>query len=208
MKSFLDRKYLLALAVLLVSGCATTPEATEQDETQPPVATTEAPVTSEQPSEESLAAAREAAAAQDMKMLTQRLNEIQKLLDDLIRYPRLSTEEIKSTQAELSNNISMSGTSGGNSNRIRLAYLLSLQPGGVNDQRAITLLDAVAKNEKTLPTIRHLASVLQLQIQEKQRAMQKLEALRDIDRQLLAGQAPDAPRTPPKKTTPNKAAPK
>ncbi|MCL2872754.1 MAG: hypothetical protein FWF41_07250 [Betaproteobacteria bacterium] len=206
MKSFFNRKYYLALAVLLVSGCVATSESAEQGET-PPVAVTEAP-SSAQPSEESLAAAREAAAAQDMKLLTQRLSEFQKLLDDLARYPRLSTEEIKASQTELNNSISAAGQSGGNGNRIRLAYLLSLQPGGVNDQRAITLLDTVAKNEKTPPTLRHLASVLQLQIQEKQRAMQKLEALRDVDRQLLAGQLPDAPKTPPKKTTSNKAASK
>ncbi|HSC22653.1 MAG TPA: hypothetical protein VLG08_02980, partial [Casimicrobiaceae bacterium] len=82
-------------------------------------------------------------------------------------------------------------------NRVRLAVLYTLvRQSPQDDQRALQLFDNVAKNAAPNSAIRHLAAVLQTQVVERQRAVhdeqqkadaaiQKLEALRAMERSLL-----------------------
>ncbi|MDR2710183.1 MAG: hypothetical protein LBB65_02425 [Burkholderiales bacterium] len=204
MRSFFDRLYFfgnVALATVLVAGCVSNPPSSGQEETPLPDAVA-APSREQQAARINDLTRNLAAAQAETKQLNQQTEVFQKLLDDLARYPALNADEMRATQAELNNNLSSANPSSGGGNRIRLAYLLSLQPGGVNDQKAISMLDNVAKSDKALPTLRHLASVLRLQIQEKQQALQKLGALRDIDRRLLDEQMGRG------KTSPSKSAKK
>jgi hypothetical protein len=202
MKSFFNQKCrycCMILAVLLVTGCMCAPAAPERapEEVTPPVVEVPTP-------EEALPALpiedseRDAAAASEEALLRKQLEDhvkFQKLLEDLARYWSLSAEEAQRAQTELGNKIAT--TQGGdNGSRVRLAYLLSLHPSGLGDQRALLMLESVTKNEKASVSLRHLASVLRAQIQEKQRALQKLDALRDVDRLLLEERLPDS-RIPP-----------
>ncbi len=82
-------------------------------------------------------------------------------------------------------------------NRVRLAVLYSLaRANPQDDQRALQLLDNVAKGGPGANSVKQLAVVLQAQIAERQRAVrdeqqraeaavQKLEALRQMERSLL-----------------------
>jgi hypothetical protein len=202
MKSFFDQKYrccCMILAVLLVTGCTCVPVAPEQEPEEVPPPVVEAPtpegVPPVLPVEDS---ERDAAATSEEALLRKQLEDhvrFQKLLEDLARYWSLNAEEVQRAQTELNNKIS-TAQGGENGNRVRLAYLLSLHPSGLGDQRALSMLDTVTKNEKASTSLRHLASVLRAQIQEKQRALQKLDALRDVDRLLLEERLPES-RTPP-----------
>ena len=82
-------------------------------------------------------------------------------------------------------------------NRVRLAVLYTLvRASPQDDQRALQLFENVAKSAPPTSPIRHLAAVLQAQVTERQRAVrdeqqkadaaiQKLEALRAMERSLL-----------------------
>jgi hypothetical protein len=82
-------------------------------------------------------------------------------------------------------------------NRVRLAVLYTLvRSSPQDDQRALQLFENVAKSAPASSPIRHLAAVLQAQVNERQRAVhdeqqkadaaiQKLEALRAMERSLL-----------------------
>jgi uncharacterized membrane protein YgcG len=82
-------------------------------------------------------------------------------------------------------------------NRVRLAMLYTIaRAGPQDDQRAVQLLDNVAKSGPGSPAVKQLALVLHAQITERLRAVreeqqkadaaiQKLEALRALDRTLL-----------------------
>ncbi|MDR2174116.1 MAG: hypothetical protein LBE32_07965 [Burkholderiales bacterium] len=198
MKSFFDQKYrccCMVFAVLLVAGCTCAPVAPEPEEVSSSVAEAPegaSPVLSIEDSERDVAAALEEALLR--KQLENHVR-FQKLLEDLARYRSLNVEEVQRMQTELNSKISAS-QGGENGSRVRLAYLLSLHPSGLGDQRALLMLETVIKNEKVSTSLRHLASVLRAQVQEKQRALQKLDALRDVDRLLLEERLPES-RTPP-----------
>ncbi|MEP7206329.1 MAG: hypothetical protein ABI920_05275 [Casimicrobiaceae bacterium] len=81
-------------------------------------------------------------------------------------------------------------------NRVRLAMLYTLTRAPQDDQRALQLLENVAKSNPGSPPVKHLAGVLQAQVVERIRAVreeqqkadvaiQKLEALRVLERNLL-----------------------
>ncbi len=82
-------------------------------------------------------------------------------------------------------------------NRVRLAVLYTLtRANPQDDQRALQLLDNVAKSGPGSPAVKQIALVLQLQITDRVRAVreeqqkadaaiQKLEALRAMERSLL-----------------------
>jgi hypothetical protein len=216
MKSFFKQKYgccNIALATLLATGCTVFPPLSEQEATPPPAvavdasksAPASAPALAPLPIDYPV---RDVAVTQsETVLLRKQLEEhirFQKLLEDLAHYPDLNPEETQRLQADLNNRISTRGQSGGNSDRVRLAYLLSLHPSGINDQRAMSILDTVVKNEKTLIPLQHLASVLRAQIQEKQRALQKLEALREVDRRLLEERMSTNKTSPPPRETPKR----
>ena len=86
-------------------------------------------------------------------------------------------------------------------NRVRLAVLYTLsRTNPQDDQRALQLLDNVSKSNPGSPAVKQLAVVLQVQIAGRQRAvrdeqqkadaaLQKLEALRQMERSLLRERA-------------------
>jgi hypothetical protein len=116
------------------------------------------------------------------------------LLADLQRYSGLSTEELRRELGQALQTFSKQRT---DVNRIRLAVLYTLaRTSPQDDQRALQLFENVAKSAPASSPIRHLAAVLQAQVSERQRAVhdeqqkadaaiQKLEALRAMERSLL-----------------------
>jgi hypothetical protein len=204
MKSFFDQKwrcFYMALAVLLAAGCASL-SVPEQDSEEVTPTVVEAPTSEVAPVNGS---AHETAVTPEGALLQKQLEDrarFQKLLEDLARYSNFNAEEAQRAQTELNHRIAVAH-GGDNMNRVRLAYLLSLHPSGLGDQRAISMLDTVTKNEKVATPLRNLAIIMRAQIHEKQRALQKLEALRDVDRRLLEermsnGRTP-SPKVPTKR---------
>ena len=116
------------------------------------------------------------------------------LLADLQRFGSLPGEELKRELASALTTFSRQRT---DVNRVRLAVLYTLvRQSPQDDQRALQLFENVAKNAAPNSPIRHLAAVLQTQVVERQRAVhdeqqkadaaiQKLEALRAMERSLL-----------------------
>ncbi len=116
------------------------------------------------------------------------------LLADLQRFGSLQNEELKREFASATQALARQRT---DANRVRLAVLYTLvRSSPQDDQRALQLFDNVAKSAPPTSSIRHLAAVLQAQVVERQRAVrdeqqkadaaiQKLEALREMERSLL-----------------------
>jgi hypothetical protein len=81
-------------------------------------------------------------------------------------------------------------------NRVRLAVLYTMIRTPQDDQRALQLFDNIARSGPGSPAVKQLAVVLQVQVAERARAVreeqqkadaavQKLEALRAMERSLL-----------------------
>jgi len=116
------------------------------------------------------------------------------LLADLQRFGTLQADDLK---RELASAVSTFSRQRTDINRVRLAVLYTLvRQSPQDDQRALQLFDNVAKGAPPASPIRHLAAVLQTQVIERQRAVhdeqqkadaaiQKLEALRAMERSLL-----------------------
>jgi len=116
------------------------------------------------------------------------------LLADLQRFGSLQSDELKRELAAATQAFSRQRT---DVNRVRLAVLYTLlRASPQDDQRALQLFENVAKSAPAASPIRHLAAVLQAQVVERQRAVhdeqqkadaaiQKLEALRAMERSLL-----------------------
>ena len=116
------------------------------------------------------------------------------LLADLQRFGSLSNEELKREIASAAQLLAKQRT---DVNRVRLAVLYTLaRTSPQDDQRAMQLFENVAKSAAPNSPIRHLAAVLQMQLSERQHAVreeqqkadaaiQKLEALRAMERSLL-----------------------
>ncbi len=116
------------------------------------------------------------------------------LLADLNRYALLSADDVRREIAAGTLALSRQRT---DHNRIRLAVLYTLARTPADDQRALQLFDNVLKgNAANGVAVKALASVLQLQVAERVRAVrdeqrkgevavQKLEALREMERSLL-----------------------
>jgi hypothetical protein len=116
------------------------------------------------------------------------------LLADLQRYSSLQGDDLR---RELG--VQTQALNRGRSDfvRVRVAVLHTLtRQGAQDDQRALQLLDAVAKSNPGPVALRQLAAVLSAQIAERVRAVreeqarseaaiQKLEALRAMERSLL-----------------------
>ena len=120
------------------------------------------------------------------------------LLADLQRYGGLGPDEAK---RELANVTALLGRQRTDANRVRLAVLFTIvRTTPQDDQRALQLLDNVSKSNPGSPAVKQLAFVLQAQISGRQRAvreeqqkadaaLQKLEALRQMERSLLRERA-------------------
>jgi hypothetical protein len=116
------------------------------------------------------------------------------LLADLQRYGTLQNDELR---RELASATQALGRQRTDVNRVRLAVLYTLvRQSPQDDQRALQLFENVSKSAPPDSPIRHLAAVLQMQVSERQRvvrdeqqkadaAIQKLEALRAMERSLL-----------------------
>jgi uncharacterized membrane protein YgcG len=120
------------------------------------------------------------------------------LLADLQRYGGLSPDDIKREIGSMTANLGRQRT---DANRVRLAVLFTMsRTSPQDDQRALQLLDNVSKSNPGSPAVKQLALVLQVQIAGRQRAvrdeqqksdaaLQKLEALRQMERSLLRDRA-------------------
>ncbi|MDR0246856.1 MAG: hypothetical protein LBI16_00420 [Burkholderiales bacterium] len=200
MELFFEQTYRygsMVLAVLLVAGCTAWFVPSGQEDVSSSTSEAQTP----EGASPIGGLSRDAAAQQEEALSRRQIEEyakFQKLLEDLARYSNLSAEEVQRTQTELNNRASTAVQGGDGGNRVRLAYLLSLHPSGLNDQRAISLLETVAKSERASASLQHLANILRMQIQEKQRALQRLEALRDVDRRLLEERISDSKTPSPK----------
>ena len=120
------------------------------------------------------------------------------LLSDLQRYSALGADD---TRREISNLTTLLARQRTDANRVRLAVLYTLaRTNPQDDQRALQLLDNVSKSNPGSPAVKQLALVLQAQIAGRARAvrdeqqkadvaLQKLEALRQMERSLLRDRA-------------------
>lgn len=115
------------------------------------------------------------------------------LLSDLQRFGTLANDEVKRELAAATQALSRQRT---DVNRVRLAVLYTLLRTPQDDQRAVQLFENVAKGTAPPAAVRQLAAVLHSQVIERQRAVrdeqqkadsaiQKLEALRAMERSLL-----------------------
>lgn len=120
--------------------------------------------------------------------------EIASLLSDLNRYGALAPDDLR---RELNGASQLLARQRTDINRVRLAVLYTLAKSTPqDDQRALQLLENVARNNPGSPAVKQLAAVLQVQVAERVRAVRdeqqkgetavkKLEALRMMERDLL-----------------------
>ena len=216
-----SRRLVSLVAILWVAGCATPPPAAPPPDDYeepavaapepapkveyPPVEPVEPPVTvappppptvPAEPSPEPAPAppppaAPPVPAPPEISAEEQQLNG---LLADLQRYGSLPGEDARRELNAATQALARQRT---DANRVRLAMLYTLTRNGAqDDQRALQLLDNVAKSGPGSPAVKQLAVVLQVQISERVRAVrdeqqkadaaiQKLEALRAMERSLL-----------------------
>ena len=115
------------------------------------------------------------------------------LLADLQRFGTLSNDEVRRELTLATQALARQRT---DVNRVRLAVLYTLLRTPQDDQRAVQLFENVAKSQPSATAVRQLAAVLHSQVIERQRAVrdeqqkadsaiQKLEALRAMERSLL-----------------------
>jgi hypothetical protein len=116
------------------------------------------------------------------------------LLSDLQRFGTLANDDLKRELAAATQALARQRT---DANRVRLAVLYTLmRTSPQDDQRAVQLFENVARSAAPASPIRHLAAVLHAQVVERQKAVrdeqqkadtaiQKLEALRAMERSLL-----------------------
>jgi hypothetical protein len=156
-----------------VTPSATSPAAPQPQSTAPPPTIIVAPAPPAEPTE-------------DQEMLA--------LLADLQRFGTMQNDELK---RELTAAAQALGRQRTDVNRVRVAVLYTLlRTSAQDDQRALQLFENVARSAPPTSAIHHLAAVLQAQVVERLRAVrdeqqkadaaiQKLEALRAMERSLL-----------------------
>jgi len=127
-----------------------------------------------------------AEAGEDLQLLA--------LLGDLQRFGTMSPDDLR---RELANATAALGRQRSDANRVRLAVLYTIvRATPADDQRALQLFENVAKSNPGPTAIKQLAAVLQAQVIERQKAVhdeqqkadkaiQKLEALREMERSLM-----------------------
>jgi hypothetical protein len=167
---------IIALAGAAVAAAATPPEA----QNDAPAAALPSPVP------EPVAEPPAAAEPTDEQQLTS-------LLSDLQRYGPMNADELRREQNAATQLLTRQRS---DFNRIRLAVLHTLAKTPQDDQRAMQLLESVVKSNPGSPAAKQLAAVLQVQVAERMRAVRdeqqkadaavkKLEALRNMERDLL-----------------------
>ena len=119
--------------------------------------------------------------------------QLSSVLVDLQRYGTMNADEVRREQNAVTQTLARQRT---DFNRIRLAVLLTLAKTQQDDQRAMQLLETVVKSNPGSPAAKQLAAVVQVQVAERVRAVRdeqqkadaaqkKLEALRNMERDLL-----------------------
>lgn len=206
-----------ALALAVLAGCATPPPVVQPDEDEEPIITPapSPPMVEFPPIEpvEPPVAAPELAQSEPAPRSTEPVPvpaptpatvappeipaetlELLALLSDLQRYGTLAPEDVRREITAATQQLNRQRT---DANRVRLAVLYTLAKSSLqDDQRALQLLDNVAKSNPGSPAVKQVALVLQAQISERQRAVrdeqqkadaaiQKLEALRAMERSLM-----------------------
>jgi hypothetical protein len=170
--------WIIALAGAAVAAAATPPGAHDD-------APAAAPATVAEPVAEPLAVPAAAEPTDEQQLAS--------LLSDLQRFGSLSADEIRREQAAATQLLARQRN---DFNRIRLAVLHTMAKTPQDDQRAMQLLDGVVKSNPGSPVAKQLAAVLQVQVAERMRAVRdeqqkadaavkKLEALRNMERDLL-----------------------
>jgi len=162
---------------------------------EPPLAIVAAPAPTTRPAETVAPAATTPLAPVATPPATESPEDVQllALLGDLQRFGTLSGDELKRELTAATQALARQRT---DANRVRLAVLYTLLRTPQDDQRAVQLFDNVAKASTSPSAIRQLAAVLHSQVIERQRAVrdeqqkadsaiQKLEALRAMERSLL-----------------------
>jgi hypothetical protein len=115
------------------------------------------------------------------------------LVADLQRFTTLGADDLRREFGVVTQALTRQRN---DANRTRLAMLYTLSRNAQDDQRALQLFDSVVKGTTGSPAIKQLAGVLQMQVAERVRAVreeqqktdaavQKLEALRAMERSLL-----------------------
>jgi hypothetical protein len=116
------------------------------------------------------------------------------LLADLQRYNSLGPDDVKRELTVATNALTRERS---DANRVRLAVLYTLMHGNPqDDQRALQLLDNVSKSGGGTTPVKAIAAILYVQVSDRVRsvrdeqvkaneAVQKLEALRAMERSLL-----------------------
>jgi len=119
--------------------------------------------------------------------------QLSSLLSDLQRYGAMNADEIRREQNTATQLLARQRN---DFNRVRVAVLLTLAKTPQDDQRAMQLFDGVVRSNPGSPGAKQLAAVLQVQVAERIRAVRdeqqkadaavkKLEALRNMERDLL-----------------------
>ena len=212
------RSLLIVLALTALAGCAIPPVVVQPDEEEepmvtpapatptvefPPIEPVEPPGVSPEP--EPLPAPAPAAiqppptatptpATYTPPEVPAETLELLALLADLQRYGTLPQDDVRREITAATQLLNRQRT---DANRVRVAVLYTLAKNSPqDDQRALQLLDNVAKSNPGSPAVKQVALVLQAQISERMRAVkdeqqkadaaiQKLEALRAMERSLL-----------------------
>ena len=116
------------------------------------------------------------------------------LLADLQRYNTLGGDDLRKELQSVTQALNRARS---DAVRVRLAVLTTLTRQSVqDDQRALAMFDAVAKSNPGPAAVKQLAAVLSVQVAERvkavrdeqarsEAALQKLEALRAMERSLL-----------------------
>lgn len=173
----------------LAAPAPTAPAVEAQRPAAPASATLAMAVPTPAPTPSAAPPAREAV-AEDTELIA--------LLADLQRYGNFGPDDVR---REITTMTVVLGRQRTDANRVRLAVLYTLSRATPqDDQRALQLLENVAKSNPGTPSVKALALVLQVQITGRQRAvrdeqqkadaaLQKLEALRQMERSLLRERA-------------------
>lgn len=211
------------LGIALIAGCTTPPPIVQPDEdeepivtpatpmieyppiepVEPPIVTPEptpatsapapTPTPAPSPAEPAPAAVQPPATVPTPEIPAETL-EFLALLSDLQRYSAFPPDDVKRELGIATQALNRQRT---DANRVRLAVLYTLTKNSPqDDQRALQLLENVAKSNPGPPAVKQIAVVLHAQISERLRAVrdeqqkgdaaiQKLEALRAMERSLL-----------------------
>jgi hypothetical protein len=209
----------MVVVLALLAGCTTPPPIVQPDEDEepmvtpapstpmveyPPIEPVEPPIVTPEPAPPVAAPAPAPPAAEPAPVpvppvaappeIPAETLELLALLADLQRYGTFSPDDVRRELVVATQTLNRQRT---DANRVRLAVLYTLAKATPqDDQRALQLLDNVAKSNPGSPAVKQIAVVLAAQIAERQRAVrdeqqkadaaiQKLEALRVLERSLL-----------------------